>query len=164
MKITRTIILSMLILTLTLVVASCDTATLTETSVARGGTYQFDNLEDRIENTRRAETDRGREPAASATEGSTAESSEPKGKRAPFDNVALTAEAAEDIALAHAGIARADVLYLHTEADRDDGIPEYEVEFGVALPDGTGYTEYEYTVHADTGVILELETEQEFRR
>ena len=155
MKITRLFALSMLILTLTLVIASCDTTTPTETSVARGGTYQFNQLEDRIEPNRRAPSEQGTEAESFPVTESATQASDRKG------DVALTAEEAEAIALAHAEVAAADVLHLRTEPDREDGHPVYEVEFYVAHPDGQGCLEYEYTVHADSGKILEFETEWE---
>ena len=65
----------------------------------------------------------------------------------------ITAQEAEHIALAHAGIAAADVHQLHTEFDYDDGIPEYSVEF---RHDGW---EYDYEIHAETGEILRSESE-----
>ena len=155
MKITRVIILSMLILTLTLVIASCDTATPTEPTVARRATYQFNQLEDRIEPNRRAPSEQGTEAESSPVTESATQAADRK------VDVALTAEDAEAIALAHAEVAVADVLHLRTEPDREDGMPVYEVEFYVAHPDGQGYLEYEYTVHADSGKILEFETDWE---
>lgn len=65
----------------------------------------------------------------------------------------ITTQEAEHIALAHAGIAAADVHQLHTEFDYDDGIPEYSVEF---RHDGW---EYDYEIHAETGEILRSESE-----
>ena len=65
----------------------------------------------------------------------------------------LSAEAAEDIALAHAGLDRADVRFERTEFDKDDGVPEYEIEF---TADGW---EYSYDIHAETGKILSSEKE-----
>lgn len=65
----------------------------------------------------------------------------------------LTREAAIAIALEHAGLTEADVTRLKAEFDRDDRTPEWEVEFRV------GRTEYEYTIHAETGAILEWDKE-----
>jgi rubredoxin len=67
-------------------------------------------------------------------------------------DVALSSEDAEGIALAHAELTEADVLCLHTEPDVEKGIPVYEVEFAVDLPDHFEHWEYEYTIHADTGI------------
>lgn len=65
----------------------------------------------------------------------------------------LTKEAAIAIALEHAGLTEAEVTRLKAEFDKDDRIPEWEVEFRV------GRTEYEYTIHAETGEILEWDQE-----
>jgi hypothetical protein len=66
----------------------------------------------------------------------------------------ITAEAAEDIALAHAGISREDLSYLRTEFDYDRGIAEYEIEF---YHDGW---EYDYEIHAETGEIRSWDKER----
>lgn len=60
----------------------------------------------------------------------------------------LTAEEAEAAALAHAGLSREQVRFSRTEYEVDDGRPEYEIEFRA------GNTEYDYTIHAETGQIL----------
>ena len=164
MKITRVIILSMLILTLTLVIASCDVARAHEASVTREAGYQFNQLRDRIEHHSRAESTEVTEPSARPAEETVTHPAARKGEQFPEGTVALTREDAEAIALAHAGVAAEDTLRLFTEADREDGMPVYEVEFHVAAPDGEGYLEYEYTVHADSGKILEFETELEKAR
>ena len=65
----------------------------------------------------------------------------------------LSAAEAKSIALAHAGLTAGQVKGLRAEYDRDDGRPEYEVEFRV------GPTEYEYEIHAETGKILSWEKE-----
>ena len=61
----------------------------------------------------------------------------------------LPEEEAELIALEHAGFTADQVTNLRTSYDIDDGIPEYEIEFHVDR------IEYEYTIHAETGDILE---------
>lgn len=63
----------------------------------------------------------------------------------------LTEEEAAAIALNHAGLAQTEVTHLRTRYDRDDRVPEYEVEFC------QGRWEYEYEIHAETGVILSWE-------
>ena len=60
---------------------------------------------------------------------------------------------AKSIALAHAGLTEAQVKGLRAEYDRDDGRPEYDVEFRV------GNMEYEYEIHAETGKILSWDKE-----
>lgn len=63
----------------------------------------------------------------------------------------LTAEEAKEIALRHAGLTAGEVTGLRAEYDRDDGRPEFEVEFR-----HNGW-EYEYEIHAETGRILSWE-------
>ena len=59
----------------------------------------------------------------------------------------LSKEQVQTVALNHAGVTMADVTYVHAEFDMDDGVPEYNVEFSC------GRREYEYEIHAVTGVI-----------
>ena len=67
----------------------------------------------------------------------------------------------EILARLNAELTEADVLYLHTEPDVEKGIPVYEVEFAVDLTDHFEHLEYEYTIHADTGEILEFDKERD---
>jgi uncharacterized membrane protein YkoI len=68
---------------------------------------------------------------------------------------ALTLEQAQEIALNHAGFTADQVTNLHGDFDVDDGVPEYEVGF---FQDGW---EYDYTIHADTGDILEYDKDND---
>ena len=61
----------------------------------------------------------------------------------------VSADKAEEIALDHAGLSAGSVWGLRTKYERDDGIMVYEVEFR------SGRYEYEYTISASTGRILE---------
>lgn len=63
---------------------------------------------------------------------------------------ALSAEEAQAIALEHAGFTADQVTLLNTQYQVENNIPEYEVEFQQANQ------EYEYTIHADSGEILEI--------
>ena len=67
----------------------------------------------------------------------------------------LTAAQVEALALADAGLPREQVKGLRTEFEWDDSIPEWEVEFYV------GRTEYEYTIHGETGAILDRDIEKD---
>ncbi len=67
----------------------------------------------------------------------------------------LTEQEAKDIALAHAGLTADKVKGLRAEFDRDDGRPEWEVEFY------SGDWEYDYTVHGKSGKILKSQKEKE---
>ena len=63
----------------------------------------------------------------------------------------ITEEEAARIALDHAGLDQSQVTHLRARYDRDDRIPEYDVEFR------EGCWEYEYEIHAETGKILSWE-------
>ena len=63
----------------------------------------------------------------------------------------IGSEAALAAALSHAGVSRDQVYDLEVQRDRDDGRLEYEIEFK------TGGWEYEYTISAADGAILDYE-------
>lgn len=74
---------------------------------------------------------------------------------APYgQTVFITPEAAKQIALDHAGVAAADVVFDSTERDFDNGVYHYEIEFRV------DYTEYEYDIDALTGKILSFDQDR----
>lgn len=58
---------------------------------------------------------------------------------------------AKEAALTHAGLSESDVVFTKAQFDWDDGMPEYEVEFY------KGRVEYEYTIDAFTGAVLEYD-------
>ena len=62
-------------------------------------------------------------------------------------------DAALEIALKDAGLTKDEVDYSNSHLDYDDGRTEYEVEFR------QGNTEYDYTIEAYTGDILERSSE-----
>lgn len=65
----------------------------------------------------------------------------------------LTKDEAVQIALAHAGLTADQVWELRAHLDDDDRTPEWEVEFRADR------MEYEYSIHAESGKILEWEKE-----
>lgn len=67
----------------------------------------------------------------------------------------LTAQEAEDLALQKAELTREQVKISRTELDLERGVPHWEVEFRYED------WEYDYTVHAETGAILEWDKEYE---
>lgn len=71
----------------------------------------------------------------------------------PAETKKISASDAKAIALKHAGLTADQVKGLRAEYDRDDGRPEYEVEFRV------GNWEYDYEIHAETGKILSWDKE-----
>ena len=69
----------------------------------------------------------------------------------------ISAEKAQTIALNDANVNKKDAIFKKTKLERDDGIDQFEVEFYV------GKTEYEYSIDAVTGTILdkEIDTDEE---
>ena len=63
----------------------------------------------------------------------------------------LTEDQALAIALEHAGLTEEQVSYLNAHLDRDDGRWVYEIEFR------EGRTEYEYSVRASDGKIVDYD-------
>ncbi|MCD7736024.1 MAG: PepSY domain-containing protein [Lachnospiraceae bacterium] len=65
----------------------------------------------------------------------------------------LSVDDAKAIALEKAGLSESDVTFKKAKLDKDDGIMVYEIEFY------QGRTEYECTLDASTGAIIEFETD-----
>lgn len=74
----------------------------------------------------------------------------------PSQTELLTVEQGQRIALEHAGFTADEVSELRTDYELDDGVRQYEVEFR------QGDYEYDYTIHAQTGKILDWEQALEF--
>ncbi len=70
------------------------------------------------------------------------------------DNGYIGDDHAREIALAQAGLTGADVQYMKTKLDRDDGRMIYEVEFY------SGQTEYEYEIDAVSGEIIKSDMDR----
>lgn len=62
---------------------------------------------------------------------------------------------AKAIAVEHAGLSADSVTFSKAKLENDDGVVEYEIEFY------RGRMEYEYTIHAESGEILEFDSEYE---
>ena len=69
----------------------------------------------------------------------------------PATDAKITAEKAQEIALAHAGFTADQVTGLYAEYEIDDGIPHYDVQFRRER------MEYEYEIHAETGEIISFD-------
>lgn len=67
----------------------------------------------------------------------------------------ITAEAAQQAAFAHAGVAVSNAKVVRVKLDWDNGRAEYEVEFYV------GNTEYDYEIDAVSGQVLKFDSELE---
>lgn len=63
----------------------------------------------------------------------------------------ISIESAKAIALKHANLNASDVRFEKVVLDKDDGIYEYEIEFT------KGHVEYEYSINAKTGAIIEYD-------
>ena len=64
---------------------------------------------------------------------------------------------AKQIALAHAGVQESDTAFLWVEADYEDGVQVYDVEFYVA----STHSEYDYEIDAATGEIRSFDYDAE---
>lgn len=62
---------------------------------------------------------------------------------------------AKEIAVKHAGLSASDVKFSKAKLENDDGVTEYEVEFY------RGRMEYDYSINAKNGEILEYDSEYE---
>lgn len=71
---------------------------------------------------------------------------------------AITAQAAEAIALKDAGLTKAEVSGLNSRQERDDGRKYYDVQFVVKGEDGSN-TLYEYEIDTQNGAVLSREQE-----
>ena len=68
----------------------------------------------------------------------------------------ISAERAKEIALQHASLSAADVNFVHSELDYDDGVQVYDVEF--YTQDGK---EYDYEIDGATGEVIGFDYEAE---
>ena len=71
--------------------------------------------------------------------------------RPAVESGSITDQQALEIALQHAGLTQAEISRAKVKKDLDDGRWEYEIEFRV------GWREYEYTIDATTGKIIEYD-------
>ena len=67
----------------------------------------------------------------------------------------ISVDKAKKIALSHAGLSENEVRFEKVKLDKDDGIYEYEVEFNA------GSREYDYSINAKTGKIIDFEIEKD---
>ena len=72
---------------------------------------------------------------------------------------AISMSRAREIALANAGLTADDVVFVECELGSDDGRLEYEIEF--IRRTGSGYTEYDYEIDANTGAIRGMDRDAE---
>lgn len=67
------------------------------------------------------------------------------------DGTLLSLDEAKEIAVNHAGLSMSDISFSKAKLERDDGRSVYEIEFY------QGYVEYDYTIDAATGTVLEYD-------
>lgn len=94
-------------------------------------------------------------PTAQKAEAPKADYGKPTAEAEPPAEGDIGEGKAKAIALAHAGLTESQVARLRAEKDRDDGRMVYEIEFR------TGNMEYEYTIDAAAGAVLEHEKGRE---
>ncbi len=76
----------------------------------------------------------------------------PAAPQANTSNTAyISVDEAKNIALGQAGLSASNVNFVKTKLENDDGRAEYEIEFY------SGTTEYDYTIDAVTGTVLEYD-------
>lgn len=67
----------------------------------------------------------------------------------------ISASRAEEIALNHAGVSKAEAKFLKSQLDIDDGRYKYEVDFYA-----NGY-QYDYEIDADSGKVLDSDKDRD---
>ena len=79
-----------------------------------------------------------------------------------MSGASITVEQARQAALDHAGLTASQVTFIRSYLDYDDGRRVYDVEFIVS--NGSGYTEYDYEIDANTGLVLSYDRDAEYYR
>lgn len=93
-------------------------------------------------------------PGTGSGSGNTAGSVSPNaGTASAAGTEYITAEAAKQAALKHAGVAESDTRRMETGFDYEHGMAVYEIEWKV------GWTEYSYEINASTGEIVSYEVD-----
>ena len=75
--------------------------------------------------------------------------------KAESGKVELSTDEAVDVALKDASLSKDEVIFHELPLDHGDGIFKYEIKFSA------NNTEYEYKIHAETGEVLEQESEKD---
>ena len=91
------------------------------------------------------------------------DTSNPSGNQGgSMSGASITVEQARQAALDHAGLTASQVTFIRSYLDYDDGRRVYDVEFIVS--NGSGYTEYDYEIDANTGLVLSYDRDAEYYR
>ena len=111
-----------------------------------------------LEREKELEGKRAQSTTAAANTRNNAQTSAPKNNTQATSKAAtdVTLEKAKSIALSHAGVRAADATITKARQEYDNGVLEYEIDFTC---DGW---EYDYTIHAGTGRVLECKKEQQY--
>ena len=76
------------------------------------------------------------------------------GSNAQSNSNYIGEDKAKEAALSHAGVSASKATFTKAKLDRDDGVVRYDIEFY------SGDTEYDYEIDAQTGKILEYQSER----
>lgn len=112
-------------------------------ALAGGGTKENNTTDSTVDNS----------TAGGAADGTT--DSTAGGANAETAGSYIGVDKAKTIAVEHAGLSSDSVTFSKAKLENDDGIVEYEIEFY------RGRMEYEYNIHAESGEILEFDSEYE---
>lgn len=101
-----------------------------------------------------AQTTQQQQPAAqSAPQQPAAPAAQPQPQQPAQNTSYISVDQAKNIALGQAGLSASGVNFGKTKLENDDGRAEYEIEFY------SGTTEYDYTIDAVTGNVLEYDVD-----
>ncbi|MDO4553391.1 MAG: PepSY domain-containing protein [Bacillota bacterium] len=124
---------------LTGVVIAAQTPTVAESGQTTGSAAQFS------------------QPTVVSTQTSSSTGTTNTGTSTSTSSSMITAEDAKAKALAHAGLTTADVTFVKSKLDYDDGRQTYDVEFYTA-----DYKEYDYEIDPYTGDVLSFDYDAEY--
>ena len=117
-------------------------------------TQQQPAQEQQPQNTESQQQEQPQTPPATNTQQQQTQTQQqpPAAPQANTSNTAyISVDEAKNIALGQAGLSASDVNFVKTKLENDDGRAEYEIEFY------SGTTEYDYTIDAVTGTVLEYD-------
>ncbi|MCC8150113.1 MAG: PepSY domain-containing protein, partial [Lachnospiraceae bacterium] len=91
--------------------------------------------------------------SSSSSSGSSSSGSSSNSSSGSSSSSGISVDKAKQIALNRAGLSASEVTFTKAMKEKDDGITVYEIEFY------KGATEYECTINASTGAILEYDVD-----
>lgn len=96
----------------------------------------------------------GTEQAPAAAHAGQSQTPAGQSQPAPQSSASITESQAQSIALSHAGVTEADLVFIEAKRDFDDGQEIYEVEFFTS-----GGTEYNYDIRVSDGSVIKYDYE-----